>query len=226
MIGSEECDWPEDADHENGQYFRKCICCASDFIGHKRRHICRRCQAASDAHGESLSPKERAAWGVERTKAIVDYIAAQTNNPHQPSTTMNDANVRSFAWLIRVRREVQSPDDVCRYNAQHGAPVSEEHVRNSPSVKAWVAGAIISSITPDDCVTTIDEGPVFEFKDLTIGTHYYRTDSHGNKELPWDFGKERNPGVLGSFKSLSPYRVWYRRKRNRAARKARRRNRR
>lgn len=39
-------DWPEDFDHENGNY--DCIChdCGLHFMGHKRRIICRSC--ASD----------------------------------------------------------------------------------------------------------------------------------------------------------------------------------
>lgn len=36
-------DWPEDAAQENGKYY--CICgrCGEQFLGHKRRGICKCC---------------------------------------------------------------------------------------------------------------------------------------------------------------------------------------
>ncbi len=43
----DEHDWPEDASHENGNYHCMCMGCGSDFIGHKRRVVCRKC-AKSD----------------------------------------------------------------------------------------------------------------------------------------------------------------------------------
>ncbi len=38
--------WPEDSSHENGKY--NCICCQcnQDFVGHKRRVICKTCSKA------------------------------------------------------------------------------------------------------------------------------------------------------------------------------------
>jgi hypothetical protein len=40
-------DWPEDFEHENGQYYNECVMCQQTFIGHKRRHICRVCSTES-----------------------------------------------------------------------------------------------------------------------------------------------------------------------------------
>lgn len=37
-------DYSEDFSHENGRYCGKCPTCKSDFMGHKRRFICRKCQ--------------------------------------------------------------------------------------------------------------------------------------------------------------------------------------
>lgn len=36
-------DWQEDFEHENGNYTCTCCQCGSEFIGHKRRVICRIC---------------------------------------------------------------------------------------------------------------------------------------------------------------------------------------
>lgn len=38
-----ECDWPEDASHENGGYQNQCHGCGLLFVGHKRRTICKVC---------------------------------------------------------------------------------------------------------------------------------------------------------------------------------------
>ncbi|MEO1830003.1 MAG: hypothetical protein ABGX82_14425 [Pseudomonas sp.] len=41
-----ERNWPEDAEHENGEYFCRCAHCGNQFIGHKRRVVCKACSAA------------------------------------------------------------------------------------------------------------------------------------------------------------------------------------
>lgn len=39
-----EFDWPEDSeDKDNGQYLNRCITCDRQFIGHKRRNVCKSC---------------------------------------------------------------------------------------------------------------------------------------------------------------------------------------
>lgn len=85
MIGSPENDWPEDAVHENGQYFNKCVCCACDFIGHKRRHVCKRCHAKGEAHIATMTPEESAAWEANRDAAIAKYFRAN-NKVSDPAT--------------------------------------------------------------------------------------------------------------------------------------------
>ena len=82
MIGTPENDWPEDADHENGKYFNKCVCCACDFIGHKRRHVCKRCHAEGEAHIAAMASEERGAWEANRDAAIAEYLLANTLLDH------------------------------------------------------------------------------------------------------------------------------------------------
>lgn len=38
--------WPEDFDHENGCYERVCGYCSRQFLGHKRRVVCKACDRA------------------------------------------------------------------------------------------------------------------------------------------------------------------------------------
>lgn len=44
-------DFPEDAEHENGNYLCHCVNCNYYFTGHKRRVLCRAChrEAVMDA---------------------------------------------------------------------------------------------------------------------------------------------------------------------------------
>ena len=37
-------DWPEDFEHENGNYTSRCIGCKETFRGHKRRILCKLCE--------------------------------------------------------------------------------------------------------------------------------------------------------------------------------------
>lgn len=46
-------DYPEDADHENGQYLNVCIKCGVQFIGHKRRNICKKCSTEGDKSNDT-----------------------------------------------------------------------------------------------------------------------------------------------------------------------------
>ena len=77
MIGTAECDWKEDRDHENGQYFNKCLCCNADFIGHKRRHVCRRCYLKGKAEYDAMSPEQQADHDAKRDAAIAELFRSQ-----------------------------------------------------------------------------------------------------------------------------------------------------
>lgn len=44
---SSDRDWPEDFYLENGNYLNKCLYCEQNFLGHKRRIVCRKCQLNS-----------------------------------------------------------------------------------------------------------------------------------------------------------------------------------
>ena len=45
MIKSSKKDWKEDFQYENGKYLCHCAICGSNFLGHKRRVICKECSA-------------------------------------------------------------------------------------------------------------------------------------------------------------------------------------
>ena len=83
MTGDASNDWPEDSPHENGNYCNKCLACDADFIGHKRRHICRKCHYEAKARYEAMTPEERAAHEAKRDAEIVAYFS-RTNDELTP----------------------------------------------------------------------------------------------------------------------------------------------
>ena len=58
MTGSETGDWPEDFPYENGQYYCRCVHCKIQFIGHKRRVVCKNC-ATKDVETKKKRNRER-----------------------------------------------------------------------------------------------------------------------------------------------------------------------
>jgi hypothetical protein len=53
--------------------------------------------------------------------------------------------VRRFRWNITNERT----GDKCTYNAAHGIPVTEDHVRMWPKVREWVNGDPIHIFPPN-----------------------------------------------------------------------------
>lgn len=55
-------DYPEDLEHENGNYVNSCLKCRVLFIGYKRRMTCRSCFEKS----KSVSLKDRITYFIWR----------------------------------------------------------------------------------------------------------------------------------------------------------------
>lgn len=72
--GDAACDWHEDAGHENGSYYCKCLDCDADFVGHKRRHICRKCHYEAKARYDALTPEARATFDEKRNAEIKAFF--------------------------------------------------------------------------------------------------------------------------------------------------------
>lgn len=47
-------DYPEDSQHENGNYFCVCLTCHQQFIGYKRRVTCKLCADGHTAEDEPI----------------------------------------------------------------------------------------------------------------------------------------------------------------------------
>lgn len=73
MTGSPDCDWPEDSGHENGNYYNKCLACDFDFVGHKHRHICRKCHYEAKARYEAMTLEERDAHDAKIAAEIDEF---------------------------------------------------------------------------------------------------------------------------------------------------------
>ena len=76
MTGEPDCDWIEDSSHENGNYFCKCLPCGSDFIGHKRRLVCRKCYMANKAEIDAMSEETREEYFARRDEELREWVKA------------------------------------------------------------------------------------------------------------------------------------------------------
>lgn len=45
---------------------------------------------------------------------------------------------KKFRWAVTVKR-TNGAIEVGFYNAQHGIPITADHVKNSPAVKDWIS---------------------------------------------------------------------------------------
>ena len=52
-----EKDWQEDWHHENGQYYCRCVHCKEQFIGYKRRVVCKECSTNLEKASTMMSDK-------------------------------------------------------------------------------------------------------------------------------------------------------------------------
>lgn len=104
MSGGEINDWLEDASHENGQYFQRCCSCDEDFIGHKRRHICRKCHYEGKARYDAMTPEERAAQDTFIAGEIEEFyrVAKQPPRYRQYIGKMHD---RPNLWELNCHLE-------------------------------------------------------------------------------------------------------------------------
>jgi hypothetical protein len=80
--GDAACDWHEDAGHKNGSYYCKCLDCDADFVGHKRRHICRKCHYDAKARYDALTPGDRAAFDEKRNAEIRTFFETNDERTH------------------------------------------------------------------------------------------------------------------------------------------------
>lgn len=71
-------DWDEDTAHENGNYQNHCTYCEHLFIGHKRRHVCKRCdwlsRPAQTPYPEALEKVARAIRSTKISPAPINII--------------------------------------------------------------------------------------------------------------------------------------------------------
>jgi len=51
--------WPEDYADENGKYLNQCVTCNEHFMGHRRRNVCKLCDAENQKWWDSLTDHEK-----------------------------------------------------------------------------------------------------------------------------------------------------------------------
>lgn len=74
-----EHDWPEDEPHKNGQYENNCFECNSIFIGHKRRFLCKVCDAKISEEWNSKTEEEKCDV-ILKSCELVDSIVRNSSS--------------------------------------------------------------------------------------------------------------------------------------------------
>lgn len=96
-------DWPEDFEHENGNYQRTCDCGAT-FMGHKRRMTCRKC--AMKTHAELYQRASQAEAALAKANAEKEAMRAAIENcvayANGRETEWGNRAEAAFAYLYRA----------------------------------------------------------------------------------------------------------------------------
>lgn len=71
-------DFPEDSEHENGDYQNRCCLCEALFWGHKRRVVCKVCQHQGEKDGVVYLTEEElnAIFAAVRRRQIIWAIVS------------------------------------------------------------------------------------------------------------------------------------------------------
>lgn len=72
-------------------------------------------------------------------------MKSKSNSNNTAGAVAQERLVRRFRWNITNERT----GDTCTYNAAHGIPVTEDHVKMSPKVREWANGDPIHIFPPN-----------------------------------------------------------------------------
>lgn len=107
-----DLDWPEDFQHENGNYMNRCRTCKQTFMGHKRRVTCKTCAAPTEAQSltggavpdrDGRMPSELRDW-LEGMSVSMDVSTGDHDAHHRyygvVSEVMDDAHDKHGVTLL------------------------------------------------------------------------------------------------------------------------------
>jgi len=95
-------DWPEDFEHENGNYMCNCSTCGKRFFGHKRRVTCKLC-ATPASKPEAATAEQRA--------AIHAKVLARDDEDHlicPPFSKPEASELRALPEVVTIKRNATS----------------------------------------------------------------------------------------------------------------------
>jgi len=103
-------DWAEDFAHENGQYACICCECKQQFIGHKRRVVCKACVAEKEAIPAPDAACERCASNADVIRVageMYDWYTSYDGGPHE---TVGRFLSRLYDAVAKSRTNTTHPD--------------------------------------------------------------------------------------------------------------------
>jgi hypothetical protein len=79
--------WPEDFEHENGNYCCKCCQCGKMFTGHKRRVVCRVCATKAKVQSKPTRIQTQDAYRNFQLQPVAQHVSRHLT--HQQSYNEN-----------------------------------------------------------------------------------------------------------------------------------------
>lgn len=89
--------WFEDFDHENGKYCCKCCSCGNEFVGHKRRVVCKECYVKNL---ETMNTELRA-----KNQEIASDFVRFTLIDHPEALAKKDLIIEDLQAQLKTTRE-------------------------------------------------------------------------------------------------------------------------
>lgn len=104
--GVSERDWPEDFQHENGQYMCRCHKCENTFIGYKRRVTCKVCANKYPEQAEGAQGERK------RFEAEVLGLGLPVERDHHGAYVSDHVRHLWSGWELRAALAQLSPERV------------------------------------------------------------------------------------------------------------------
>ena len=151
--------WPEDFDHENGQYECRCCICKATFYGHKRRVVCKLCD----------KPKEQ----PMNTMSVAPFIKAHRNLAAMQKQAAHryteDGNTEGAATALNMSAMHNTTAELLRDAYTNKKQVTVPGIKPI-EVMAWVEGVQL----PDE--ENVTPEPQFIVCELVVNTDEVELD--------------------------------------------------
>jgi hypothetical protein len=112
MLGEDYAgNWVEDFSHENGNYLNNCISCKKDFIGHKRRVVCKVCAFADViiVDDDGIGKAHTLASLKDCTDVLIRQTTKEAKQLHEIIETDRGITINASHHIISKKKSNKKP---------------------------------------------------------------------------------------------------------------------